>query len=291
MSIPFPGSKRYAYKAVKAIAQGHGYDTVLEPFGGSCVLSVNLMADGLVKRAVAGDYDLFFADYGDYLDVRDKLTDLCFKSGLKRTYHCDSGGKRRENLAVDSDGNVTAIDRRVLSMEDRETLQKLVLQTVPQRLWRHFYMGSKFVHSSLSIKGEGDYSIGDFRYFDGYLKSDREREYLKALGNVELECLDYRDFIEKHRGEITPKTLLILDPPYVGASQYQYQGEFTERDTVEMLDLANGLGCDYIFFNHDRDKVTRWLDGLECDIGFVGNARSSVNRRRRDVMAFVRVAQ
>lgn len=84
ISIPFSGTKRYSYKHIKRIVEENGYKTVLEPFGGSGVLSVNLFNDGLVESAIINDYDGFFDDYLEFLDVRDKLIEDCKNAGLNK---------------------------------------------------------------------------------------------------------------------------------------------------------------------------------------------------------------
>lgn len=281
ISVPFSGSKRYCYKAVKEIAQNGAYSAVYEPFGGSCVLSVNLMRDGVVKRAVANDYDRFFDGYEEYLNLKDFVVAECYRHGLERTTHDKNGWKR-----VCGDGSEKPVKSRILDLKQREWLQAFFGDNIPQKFWRYFSLGNNFTHSAVSSHKE--IKLKDFCLFNGYLKTDKQREYLKALERVTLERLDWRDFIGKHRSRMDSGSLLVLDPPYVNTAQDQYSGQFTEEDTLELVMAASDTGRDFLFFNHDPEKVRKWLDGLEFELFLIRNSKLTANRNRLDAMAYVR---
>ena len=281
ISVPFSGSKRFSYKAVRKIAEAGNYDAVYEPFGGSCVLSVDLFNDGLVKKAVTNDYDHFFTLYPEYLDLKDKVVDECYKRGLLRTTSNSKDGVIRFN----PDGTKEPVGRKTLSESDKAILRDVISQYVPEKYWKYFVLGNNFTYSAASSTRKT--KLNDFCLFNAYLKTDRQRKYLEVLSQIQMEHLDWKDFIKKYESEINDKSLLILDPPYVGTNQDQYQGQFSVEETKLLIKTAASLGCDFIFFNHDMDQVEEWLDGLNYQIQLTGNTSTTANRKRKDVMAYI----
>ena len=86
--IPFPGGKRLSYKRfVEPLCASRRYISVFEPFGGSCVLSVNLKRDGHVNRAVINDYDGLFSLYPEFLDIKDWIVRECESKGFRNVRH------------------------------------------------------------------------------------------------------------------------------------------------------------------------------------------------------------
>ena len=280
ISIPFSGSKRYSYKNVKAIVEQGDYDVVYEPFGGSCVLSVNLLNDGLVKRAIINDYDHFFDNYETYLDLKDKVVEEGYKAGFKGTSH---DGKRG-NYYFNKDGSITPIKSEILQGEDRKKLQEIISENVPKEYWRYFATGSNFTYSAVST--HPIIRLSDFCKFSRRLETQTQRKYLSLLNQCEIENLDWKDFFKKNHPD--KNSIVILDPPYVDTAQEQYKGQFTEEDTIELINTVKAFGCDFIFFNHDMDKVKEWLGDLDYTTDYTGNISTSANRKRKDVMAYVK---
>ena len=168
ISIPFSGSKRYSYKNVKEIAEQNNYTAVYEPFGGSCVLSVNLYNDKLVERAVANDYDRFFDLYPEYLNLKDKVVEEGYKRGLRRTTSNGLLTKR-----IDLNNNFEIIKSPVLNSKDRKILQDIISEYVPEKYWRYFSLGSNFMYSAVS--SHEIIKLNDFALFNRYLKTDKQR--------------------------------------------------------------------------------------------------------------------
>lgn len=279
ISIPFSGSKKYSYRNVRAIAEQNNYKTVYEPFGGSCLLSVNLLNDGLVDNAVVNDFDRFFDDYEDYLDLKDKVVAEGYKRGLKRTISSKSKSYR-----IEDNGSRTLLKTRVLHGIDRKVLQAIIEELVPEYYWRYFSLGCNFVHSA--VCSHKTIKLNDFSQFNAYLKTDKQREYLEALHRCRVENLDWKDFLAKF--DITPDDLVILDPPYFENNQDQYKGQFTLDDTKELIKAVSDLGCDFIFFNNNVETVKELTDGLDVSIELTGVENNSANRKRKDVMAFIK---
>lgn len=282
ISIPFSGSKRFSYKAVRKIAEAGGYDAVYEPFGGSCVLSVNLFNDGLVKKAVVNDYDHFFDLYPQYLDLKDLVVAEGYKRGLLRT----TSDPKRGVIKFHPDGSIEVIKSKTLSDKDKAILREIISQNVPEEYWKYFVLGNNFTHSAASSTRKT--VLSDFSLFNAYLKTDRQRKYLEALNRIKLEHLDWKDFMKKYQQEIDSNSLFILDPPYLGTYQHQYQGQFTETETKLLIQAVINLGCDFIFFNHDIDQVEEWLGDINYTIQLTGNTSTTANRKRKDVMAYIK---
>lgn len=257
ISIPFSGSKKYSYNKVKAIVEQGNYNSVYEPFGGSCILSVNLFNDGLVEKAYSNDYDHFFDEYETYLDLKDKVVEEGYKAGLKRTNQNVKHGAYYH----DKNGNIVEIETRVLYGDERQVLQDIISKYVPEKFWYYFALGNNFTYSTKSARRK--IYLREFILFSNYLKTDKQRNYLKILNQITLEHLDYRDFIDKYRNNIDENSLLIIDPPYPNDRQIQYEGMFTEKEAKELINTINELPCDYIYFHGDFEEIKCWFNKVD----------------------------
>lgn len=282
ISIPFIGSKRYSYKQVKEIAEKKKYKNVYEPFGGSCMLSVNLLNDGLVEDAYVNDYDHFFDNYEHYLDLKDQVVAEGYRRGLERTSHDSKRGK----YVFQKDGSIKPVKSTILQGEKRQLIQDIFEELVPEEYYRYFTIGNNFCHSGTGLHKK--IYLRDFCMFNAYLKTDKQREYLEKLNECEITNLDYRDFLLLYEYEIDKDALLIVDPPYVGTLQDHYKHTFTEEDTVELINTLNKLPCDYIFFNSDIEKIIEWLDGTEYEIKPTGNGRVSPTHHTVEYLIYVK---
>lgn len=258
ISIPFSGNKRYSYKFIREIVLDGDYKRVYEPFGGSCVLSVNLIRNNEVEKAVANDYDRFFDLYPEYLDLKDEVVRQCEEAGLEKIY-----SSRGQAYKYDADGNKVLVDSELLNMEDRKILQDIIERTVPKEYWKYFFLGSNFVYSAASSKCI--YRLNQFKRYGRELGTAKQRQYLEELKAVTLEHLDWRDFIEKYRNELDHDALLILDPPYVNHYQGQYEGQFSIKDARELVSTVITLGCDFIYFGRDLEHLERLMEGTGCE--------------------------
>lgn len=286
ISIPFSGSKRYSYKAVRKIVEGGGYKRVYEPFGGSAVLSVNLFNDGIVEEAFINDFDGLFDIYGEYLDYKDWLVEKCWAAGfLRRVTRAgakDRCVKKNRNDEVVAEGKPYELPKH-----QQEYLQSLVAR-IPKKYWRLLTTGGNFTFSAKST--EPEIRLCFFKYFSAYLKTDRQRRYLETVKRINRDRLDYREYLKRHAEEFDRDSILILDPPYVDTEQGQYNGTFTEDETVNLLKAVKALGIDFIFFNHDPERIKSWLDRAgftEYEMSLTGSKATSSNRNRLDVMVYV----
>lgn len=259
INIPFSGSKKYSYKLVNEIAKKGNYNIVYEPFGGSGVLSINLYNDGLVEKAIINDYDHFFDDYENYLDLKDKVVEEGYKKGLRRTT-CHPKGAKRYN----SDGSYEIIKSPVLSLEDRKILQDIISKKVPEKYWRYFSLGFNFTYSAVS--SHEVIKLNDFTFFNSQLKTEQQRKYLNILNKLTVENLDYSDFLKKYKKEFSSDSLLIIDPPYPNDQQKQYQGTFSEEEAKILIKELNDLPSDFIYFHSDLNDLNNWFKGIDYSV-------------------------
>ena len=264
LRIPFIGSKWDRVNDVKDIAEAGGYTRVIEPFGGSGVLSVNLALEGL--EAVINDYDHYFDDFEELCDLQDKMLDdietMGFEVGIKI--------KQPQHVI--------------------DWLQNYVANMTPKQ--RRF-LAQNYMFSVETARYDGT-EVKGFKYIKYNKRSDSRREYFKVIkgNNVKLDNLDYLDFFEKYAHEEPGhKTLMLLDPPYLNSTQSSYKNEafFGLAETIGLLDLAFGSGLDFILFNQIA-KDTEALIGLyKPDILDIKTRKRTTHSGtlREDVLALV----
>lgn len=279
LSIPFPGNKKDAYKFVRKIFVEGGYRNVLEPFGGSCVLSVNLKNDGLADKAVINDYDGLWERYPEYLDAKDGIVRECYRRGVRKR---SKDGPKKLTYLIEN-GKKIPIDTLVLEPWECEILQEEVLK-VDRKLWPLLHLGNNFTYPGWHGGGR----IEDFKYFDNYLDTKRQRAYLAAVRLCETPSMDWREFYSHYVPRMDADSLLIIDPPYIGTEQKMYKGGFTLKDTWDLMERTVDTGIDFIFFNHDPALVEELLDGLNPAIEALGNRACTATKKRLDVMAYVK---
>ena len=282
ISIPFTGSKRNCYKRVKELVLSGEYDTVLEPFGGSGVLSVNLYNDGIVDRAIINDYDKLFDIYEEFLDIKDWVVSECYKRGLHRM-NTDKNGHYKL-----IDGERVYVDNMCLPKEEREILQSVIAQ-VDKKWWRLLTLGTNFCHSI--IQTHRKINLTDFTIFNRHLETDKQREYLAVVNQIERDSLDWKDFLEKYKTLYNKKTIIIADPPYINTKQHQYKSGMDTEETIKLLDTLWATGCDFIFFNHELDIANNWLKENNLQAQFFEIKKpvnlESKSKHHKEVMVFV----
>lgn len=282
ISIPFPGNKKTSYKYVREIIEKGNYINSFEPFGGSGVLSVNLFNDNILKDVYLNDYDRLFDDYEEFLDIKDFVVSEGFKRGLKQSKRDKKGC-----YTINDKGEKVYRHSESLNEEERKILQSII-KNVDKKFWRLLSFGCNFCFGK--IQSHREVRLVDFTIFTRGLSSENQRKYLKIVNKMNRDCLDWKNFLDKHKSKINKDSIVILDPPYIDTKQVQYKGSITEKETIELLKYVKSLGCDFIFFNNDLEKVKEWLDSLDLDYEFdhINSTCNSEKYNRRDVMAFVR---
>lgn len=281
LHINFSGSKQYSYKPVKEIVKSGGYKTVFEPFGGSAVLSVNLKHEGIIESAYINDFDGLFDDLPQFIEYKEALVKACIKAGIQKR-------KTGSFPKIEMDGKVYPVRESGLTGKERKILQFYAAQ-IPDRYYRLFGFDNTFTHSA--VGSHDRVKLSDFTYFKTGSGTGAYRKYLKAAQALNRDRLDYRAFLVKHSDKYGRDSLIIADPPYVSTAQGQYKTQFTEAQTLELIQALDRSGSDYIFFNHGIERVSGWFKRLGIKptiLTETGNSASSANRKRLDVMAYVK---
>ena len=78
--------------------------------------------------------------------------------------------------------------------------------------------------------------------------------------NVVIEHLEYKDLINKYK-PILNKSLLILDPPYLGTSKEFYNKEWNLKDTYGVLNLCIKYKC--LLFEANTSNVIRLIKTID----------------------------
>lgn len=78
--------------------------------------------------------------------------------------------------------------------------------------------------------------------------------------NVIIEHLEYKDLINKYK-PILNKSLLILDPPYLGTSKEFYNKEWNLKDTYNILNLCIKYKC--LLFEANTSNVIRLIKTID----------------------------
>jgi len=81
--------------------------------------------------------------------------------------------------------------------------------------------------------------------------------------NVIIEHLEYKDLINKYK-PILNKSLLILDPPYLGTSKEFYNKEWNLKDTYNILKLCIKYKC--LLFEANTSNVIRLIKTISPNI-------------------------
>lgn len=82
IAVPFAGNKRYRVKEIAEIVKDGGYTEVIEPFGGSCVISANLQKEGIAD-CIANDYDGFIKRLPEIIKAKEETVSYLFSIGAE----------------------------------------------------------------------------------------------------------------------------------------------------------------------------------------------------------------
>lgn len=265
ITIPFIGSKRNRVKEIEAIIKDGAYEQVIEPFGGSGVISVNAYNDGFITNAIINDYDHFFDDYGDKIELKYALYSRLNARGVFRVP-----------------------DKKKLEPWQCEVLQEEISKT-PEKYWR--FLSSNYVFSGKRTRNKA-LKLKDFTYCVDNFDRTREDTYYNIIKQIKIEHGDYHEIIDKY-ANTDRRTLWIFDPPYLNSSQKSYDNTafFGLYETFELVEMAQQVPGDYILFNmvsRDLKKILE-LEGVECFR--INSKKSSIGTgdvsTRDDAMAYV----
>lgn len=231
-SIPFIGSKRNEVKQIYEIAKD--YTKVIEPFGGSCVISANLKANG-IPVCIANDYDRLFDNFDEIIEAKETVVNKLFELGFTKS-------------------------KKLLPDHQKKQLREICKDYPPYVLR---YLSANFMFSGRRTQYLGE-DVNHFSYFCNHTDVEREREYLKLIDDIQLDSLDYKDFIDKY---VDKNTLVVLDPPYLNATQKTYHNElyFGVAETIEVIQQIIEHEADFILFNTNKKDIKKLLELFDLD--------------------------
>ena len=260
----FSGNKSNRVKEIAELTRTGKYTRIVEIFGGSCVISNNLLKEKIVEEAIANDYDHYFDNFEEHIHFKENFIEKLLKLGLEKS------------------------KERRMSKEHQEVVQNS-LKDKDKNLLK--YLSKNFVFSSKRAAAE--IKIQDFIYFTNDITIEKDLEYIKHLKNVKLDSLDYKEFIEKYINAGDRKTLVVVDPPYLNSSQKQYGDEFFGLEkTIKLLNSLKQKRNDFIFFNQIKEDSIELLKLY--DFNFEYNTRvsyMSAGRKREDFMAHIKFSE
>lgn len=148
------------------------------------------------------------------------------------------------------------------------------------------YLAKNFVFSAR--RSTRRVQLADFIYYMNELSTDEDREFYNNLKNIQLDNLDYRDFISKYIQPNDPGTLIVLDPPYLNSSQKQYNNDtfFGLCETISLLKTMKQLRNDFIFFNMVEKDSIELLNLLGFNYTY-STKTVFMNNYREDFLAYV----
>lgn len=232
--LPFTGQKRNFIKYFQQVLtdnignNGAGW-TILDAFGGSGLLSHT-------AKQVLPDARVIYNDFDNYSE---------------RLAHIDDTNSLRHLIA-------DALVRHKLAKNDRlsETAKSEIMQII-----QHFagYKDVNCIASWLLFSGQQVANIDELFAENWYCKI-RESDYPLATGylaGVEIVRQNAHELIPKFAND--PKTLLVLDPPYVCTAQGSYrQTEYFGM--VQFLRLMSVVRPPFVFFSSTRSELLDYLD-------------------------------
>ena len=261
IKIGFSGNKANRVKEIAEIVKKGKYKRVVEVFGGSCVISNNLLKEKIVEEAIANDYDHYFDHFEDNINFKKGIVEKLLKLGFEKSKN------------------------KPLNLEQQKIVHEMIRGKEQNSLK---YLAKNFVFSSK--RASTNIKIEDFVYFMNDLTTEKDIEYIEHLKNVKLDNLDYKEFIEKYIKAEDKETIVIIDPPYLNSAQKQYNDEFFGLEkTIKLLNTLEKKKNDFIFFNQVKEdsKELLKLYGFEFDYS-AKITTIACGAKREDFMAHIK---
>jgi DNA adenine methylase len=132
---------------------------------------------------------------------------------------------------------------------------------------------------ALKFYNSWSYTIRDSRY--GCSQSTARflskvaglHKVVQELRTIQIEKLDFRDFIKKYDSE---KTFFYVDPPYVPVTRsyhQRYVHELSIDDHVELAALLKSIKGKFLLSGYHSDLYDELYKGFSCDS--IGNIRTN----------------
>ena len=230
--LPFTGQKRNFLRLFKQVLNDHipgngeGW-TIVDAFGGSGLLSHTAKQCKPAARVIYNDYDGY----------------------SERLRHISDTNRLRRLLA----GLLAAVPRNTLVPPAAKAAVVVAVHSFGG------YVDLDCLVSWLLFSGNTAADLDEFcrkTMYNRVQTTDypEAQDYLKGVGIVSQS---YRELLPQHIGH--PRTLLVLDPPYVCTQQGNYR-KAAYFGMVEFLRLMALVRPPFIFFSSTRSELPAYLD-------------------------------
>lgn len=214
---------------------GEGW-TIVDVFGGSGLLAHNAKRMLPEARVIYNDFD----GYSERLEHINETNEI-----LAKIRPIVAGFKKCERLTDSAADQIRDVFREHSGFFDLQTLQTSVLfsgNSVDEKAELTAKRGEKGHHAFYNSVRLENFSA------DGY------------LDGLEVVSRDYLDLLDEFAGE--PKTLLLLDPPYINTDQSRYKN-YVPFGLCAFLRLMGSIKPPFIFFSSDKSEFPEYVDYLK----------------------------
>ena len=231
--LPFIGQKRMFLKHFERVLMenihndGEGW-TIIDVFGGSGLLSHTAKRIKPKARVIYNDFD----GYSD------------------RLKHISDINRLREILYQTVDGIIPK-NNRISKHLKQEIINKI----------NDFkgFLDLNSLSSWLLFSGQQVASLDEL-YGKDFWHCIRQSDYPEAIGYLDgIEVIRESFHVLLPKFKDNPKTLFILDPPYLCTRQESYK-QATYFDLIDFLRLINLTRPPYIFFSSTKSEFIRFIE-------------------------------
>jgi|YelNatPaOPRAMG01_1025707.scaffolds.fasta_scaffold12911_6 DNA adenine methylase len=236
--IKYPGSKTTLLPDIDKVFKKSRTRTLIDVFGGSGTVSLNLRAKGVVYNDINPELcNLFLAIKEDPEYMISRLADL-----LSNARYDPAVGKsldRKRNSGREKNVALKQIIDSIL-INDEKHMQDLNKTDIPD-LGHAFSTLCRF---SASFGGMGKtYGTETEKAIFSYMRKTLHdfRQMSISISGWAIENLDFRDLVKKHD---SPTAFFYFDPPYPGKDWYD--NDFGLNDYEDMAELFESLRGKYL---------------------------------------------
>lgn len=233
--VKYPGSKTWAIPDVRSAYLASGKKTLIDVFGGSGLISLNVRSQRTVYNDLNHDLVNFFLCLKHFPDRIISISEALLDS-LDRKYR--PGNSREFNDTLRQYGPAA--------------IRMIVKDTEENALCRPGMALETFYRYNTSFGGMGD-TYGTVREKSPYRTMVKAIEDMKRsahqIRSWEIEFLDFRQLMEKLDSR---DAFFYLDPPYPGKDWYEHN--FSRSDFRDLADLLSELKGAYLLTLDTRDS-------------------------------------
>lgn len=215
--LRYPGGKYRIAKRIEEIVLENHCSTLIEPFCGGAGVSLYLLEEGIIERAVLNDADPLI--YSFWKTVLDNPKDL-----IERI--------RTTEISVEEWKKQKALLNHYKEHSNEEIAFAALFLNRTNRSGIIFNAGMLG-----GQKQEGKYKIGC--RFDKDKIIEKIKRISKMKNRIQLFNLDYRQFLKTY--PITQNELMFVDPPYIQKGAQLYACSMTEEEHYQLSEMLKKL--------------------------------------------------